>query len=494
MRTEAEKDYLIRAIDALEREMIVMSPDFQIVAANRRSMEKRGQDIVGKRCHHIYFKRDEPCEECPAVFTFGQGKPVLRHLSRRPDETSWVSCYPIFSNGDVEALVMLDFDLPRLDQLEEQIHRHNNFLKNMINSAVDGIIAADRKGKIFLFNQSAAEVSGYSVEEALNTLYIQDIYPNRGAWDVMKKLRSDEYGGKGRLKRYQVEVLGKNEARIPISLYASILYENGEEVGTVGFFHDLRDRLRLKRELENTQIQLLQTEKMASLGKLAAGVAHQLNNPLGGIMLYTKLILEEYELNDAAIDDLNRIMKDAERCKDTVKELLVFARQTRQEKQLHDINKAISRTLFLLEKQTLFHNIVIQTHLAPDLPLVLIDIQQINHLLMNVILNAAQAMEGKGQLSIETDLSSDSHHVVIKIADTGPGIPDSVLPHIFEPFFTTKEEGKGTGLGLSMVYGIVENHEGRITATNQPDRGAIFAIELPINLQQDEPSETRKHI
>ncbi len=220
---------------------------------------------------------------------------------------------------------------------------------------------------------------------------------------------------------------------------------------------------------------------MASLGKLAAGVAHQLNNPLGGIMLYSRLIQEEYELSDPAKDDLSRILKDAERCRDTVKELLVFARQTRQEKQLHDINKALSRTLFLLEKQVLFQNILIETRLSANIPLVLGDIQQLNHVFMNVILNAAQAMDGRGKLIISTDLSPDGEKVIIEISDTGPGISADVLPHVFEPFYTTKEEGKGTGLGLSLAYGIVESHQGKIVATNNADQGSVFVIELPIS-------------
>ena len=179
--------------------------------------------------------------------------------------------------------------------------------------------------------------------------------------------------------------------------------------------------------------------------------------------------------------DLSRILKDAERCRDTVKELLVFARQTRQEKQFHDINKALSRTLFLLEKQVLFQNILIETRLSADIPLVLGDIQQLNHVFMNIILNAAQAMDGRGKLTIATNLSPDSQKVIVEISDTGPGIPEDVLPHVFEPFYTTKEEGKGTGLGLSLAYGIVESHQGRIMARNNPDQGSVFVIELPIN-------------
>jgi signal transduction histidine kinase len=277
-----------------------------------------------------------------------------------------------------------------------------------------------------------------------------------------------------------VDVITKHGEIVPISLNAAIVYENGEEAATIGFFHDLRDQLRMKAELEKTQLQLLQSEKMASLGKLAAGVAHQLNNPLGGITLFAKLILEEYNLEDGAKEDLNRILKDADRCRDTVRELLEFTRQTRHLMRPNDVNRALTRTLFLLESQTLFQNIEIIKDLDASLPPVYGDIQQLNHLFMNIILNAAQAMEGKGKLTIKSRLLSVTDRVVIEISDTGPGIPEDILPHIFEPFFTTKEEGKGTGLGLSLAYRIVENHGGHIQAENKPDQGAKFLIELPL--------------
>ena len=225
---------------------------------------------------------------------------------------------------------------------------------------------------------------------------------------------------------------------------------------------------------------------MASLGKLAAGVAHQINNPLGGITLFTKLALEEYELEEGMRQDLQRILKDAERCRDTVKNLLEFTRQTRHFMRPHNVNETISRTLFLLESQSLFQNVEIRKKFAASLPPVFADGQQLNHLFMNIILNAAQAMEGRGRLIITTNLESSHKRVAITIADTGPGIPEEVMPHIFDPFFTTKEEGQGTGLGLSLAFGIVENHGGRIRAQNQPDGGTAFIIELPIAAPQNE--------
>jgi signal transduction histidine kinase len=306
------------------------------------------------------------------------------------------------------------------------------------------------------------------------------------AYEIMAKLRSDDFGGKGKLRSYQVDVVGKDGGNIPISLNASVVYEGGVEKATVGFFHDLRQSLKMRKELEETQIQLLQAEKMASLGKLAAGVAHQINNPLGGIILFAGLMLEEYDLEAAAREDVQRILRDAERCKDTVKELLEFARQTRHEMRPLDINKAITRTLFLLENQTLFQNIEIVRQLDETIPPVHGDSQQLNHLFMNIILNAAQAMRGNGTLTVSTRRGVNDKRAHIAIADTGPGIPPEVMPHIFEPFFTTKEEGEGTGIGLSLVYGIVENHGGAIRAVNREPHGTSFFIELPLSAPEDE--------
>ena len=200
--------------------------------------------------------------------------------------------------------------------------------------------------------------------------------------------------------------------------------------------------------------------------------------------------MEEYDLEDGVKEDLDRILKDAKRCQETVKELLEFTRQTRHLMRPHDINKALTRTLFLLESQTLFHNIVIKKDLASSLPPVISDIQQLYHLFMNIILNAAQAMEGNGILTLKSLLLKDENQVCIEISDTGPGISEENLPHIFDPFFTTKEEGKGTGLGLSLAYRIIQNHGGHINAESAPGKGTTFSIILPIGLKEKEGAES----
>jgi len=488
MRSDSEKDYFLKAIDAFKRRLIVVSPEFKILAASSTFDEKPESEIVGKYCYQLFHDRSSPCINCAAEETLQTGKPVLTPKPSDSLDLSRIPCYysyPIYSGKDIEAFVSMDFDLPAIGGLENKMKQSNALLRNFIFSAVDGVIAADKKGKILIFNEMASEIFGYIKDEALTHLNIRDIYPDNIAYDVMKKLRSTEKYGKGKLRSYQINVLAKNGETIPISLNAAIVYEGKNEVATIGFFHDLREELRIKEKLEKTQLQLMQAEKMSSLGKLAAGVAHQLNNPLGGITLFTKLVLEEYDLEEGAREDLQRILKDAERCRDTVKELLEFTRQTRNFMQPHDVNKTIDRTLFLLENQTLFHNIEIEKNMTSSLPLIMADTQQLNHMFMNIIINATQAMEGEGKLTLKTCKSQHDNWINIEISDTGPGIPEDVLPHIFDHFFTTKEEGKGTGLGLSMVYSIIENHGGKITAKSKPGQGTTFIIEFPVTTESN---------
>ena len=493
MNKDTEINYLLKAIGAFKRKFMVISPEYKILASNSRLNGMKESEIIGKNCYKVYYNRSSPCKNCSVREAKEKKRPALTPKSVTSldlDELPCYFAYPILSGNKIEAFVSMDFDLPTRGALEENLQRSNALLRNLIQSSVDCVIAADMKGKILIFNDAAVEVFGYTENEAINSLNVRDIYPGTQAFEVMRNLRSEKYGGKGKLKSYQTDVINKTGEIIPIKLNASLIYEKGREVATIGFFLDLREQLRMRNELEKTQIQLLQAEKMSSLGKLAAGVAHQLNNPLGGITLFAKLIQEEYDLEERAKEDLDRILKDAQRCRDTVKELLEFTRQTRHLMRPHDINQALSRTLFLLESQTLFQNIDIVKDLDESLPLVQSDIQQINHLFMNIILNAAQAMEGKGRLTVKTRLMPDLKRICIEISDTGPGIPEDILPNIFEQFFTTKEEGKGTGLGLSLAYSIVKNHGGNIMAKSKPGQGATFIIKLPVTAMGNKGEES----
>jgi signal transduction histidine kinase len=220
---------------------------------------------------------------------------------------------------------------------------------------------------------------------------------------------------------------------------------------------------------------------MASLGKLAAGIAHEINNPLGGILIYSSLMMEDLPAEDPKKGDLARIVQEAGRCKEIVKSLLEFARQTEPKMEPTDINRAITEGLFFLEHQALFHNIQIIKRLDPDLPLTAGNAGQLKQVFMNIIVNAAEAMHGSGTLTIATSVAPDPKSILVEFTDTGEGIPEENLTRIFDPFFTTKDVGKGTGLGLATSYGIVEGHGGKIGVKSKVGEGTTFTIELTIH-------------
>ncbi len=371
-------------------------------------------------------------------------------------------------------------DITERKKMVNEIRRSNEFLTKLIASSVDGIIAADMKGNIIIFNKAAEELSGYTSEEVMGKANIVDFYPPGVAKDIMKKLRGEEYGGVGKLTPQQVIIVNKSGEPIPIQLSASLVYdEQGREIFSVGFFTDLRPRIKMEKELEETHLQLVNSEKMASLGKLAAGIAHEINNPMGGILIYSSLLMEGLEEGNSKREDLEKIVQEATRCKEIVKSLLEFSRQTEPKMEPMDINKAVTDGLFFLENQALFHNIEIVKNLAPLLPSVRGNPSQLKQVFMNIIVNAAEAMHGSGILTITTSLSKDEKEIWIDFADTGEGISQENLSKIFDPFFTTKELGKGTGLGLSTSYGIIDGHGGRIHVKSQVGKGTTFRIELP---------------
>jgi two-component system NtrC family sensor kinase len=482
MTPEKAQHYLLKALDAFDRRVVILSPDFELLAVAGKDPRLQELDLAGCKCHRAFYRRSEPCKVCPAKTVINTRAPTTRSRPYWPekDQQGCLYAFPIFDNEALDAVAVFHFDASIITSVETEMRRSHAFMQNLIRNASDPVIAADMTGRVIIFNQAAADASGYSVDEALTHFNIRDFYMGDSARDVMRDMRSEKYGGKGKLKKYRTTARGKDGIEIPISLYASIIKDGDLEVASIGFFHDLREEIHLQQKLEKTQFQLLQSEKMASLGKLAAGVAHQLNNPLGSITLYSKLILEEYDLEPGMADDLKMILRDSQRCRDTVRELLEFARQKAQFMKPLDISQVIDRCLFLIEKQSLFQNVDIQKLLAPALPQVIGDSQQLNHVFMNIVINAAQAMHGKGTITIATTEATTRDRIVIRIEDTGPGIDEKHIEHIFEPFFTTKEEGQGTGLGLSMVYNIIENHGGTISAESHPGQGTTFMIELPI--------------
>lgn len=393
--------------------------------------------------------------------------------------------------GEVLGYQGLIIDISERIRMERELEEKNKFFVNLLESSVECIVATDTRGKVIFFNKAAEKLTGYKAEEVIGKFHITKFYPLEVAKDIMRKLRSEDYGGRGKLDNLRVNLYGKNGEAIPVSLSAAIVYEGDKELASLGLFTDLREKLKMEKELQETQMRLMQTEKMASLGSLAAGVAHEINNPLGGILIYASLLMEDFEdQNDPRVQDLKRIIEEATRCKEIVKSLLEFARQAESKFESVMVNKAIEDILFFLEKQALFHNIQIVKEFDPNLPPIQGDSNQIKQVFMNLMVNAAEAMGEKGgTLTIKTEANPDGSSITIIFKDTGPGIPPAIQSKIFDPFFTTKEVGKGTGLGLSTSYGIIQSHHGSIEVESFPGKGATFKIVFPTKLDKFSDSE-----
>ncbi len=392
----------------------------------------------------------------------------------------------IESEGDITYIVYIK-DVTNSRLMKKELMETNEFLKKIIDSSVNGIVATDMKGNILIFNKGAENILGYKAEEVLGgKMNISQIYPPGMAKNIMKKIRSNDYGGKGRLNPIRVQVLNKNGETIPISLSAAMIYdEDGNEIASVGIFSDLRYILDIESKLLEAQTRLLQAEKMASLGRLAAGVAHEINNPLSGVLMFASMVLEELPENDPHREDLQHIVKETLRCKEIVKSLLEFSRQSEIKIEPVDVNAIVEGELKFLEKQAIFANVKIVKQLNPAIPKVRGNSSQLKQVFMNIMVNAADAMPNGGTLTIRTYASPDLKKVYVEFSDTGVGIPKENINKIFDPFFTTKPVGKGTGLGLSTSYGIIKSHKGNIEVESEVGKGTTFRIELPAYQEEE---------
>jgi PAS domain S-box-containing protein len=241
-------------------------------------------------------------------------------------------------------------------------------------------------------------------------------------------------------------------------------------------YEDLQERMA---ELQQAQSQLVQSAKMAAIGELSAGVAHELNNPLTSVLGFAELLLRDRDQDDATTENLSIIVHEAHRARDIVRNLLDFSRQTESFQRKADINEALGETLNLLRRQLRINHIELKEDFAQNLPLLPLAVGRIKQVFLNLITNALYAMPQGGTLTVSSRQVADE--VAVRFADTGMGIPAQKLERIFEPFFTTKPVGQGTGLGLSVSLGIVQEHGGRITVESQVDEGSTFTVWFPVD-------------
>lgn len=496
---ETEWDWRIRVFDSLSFPTLILKPNREILAANQVFLKKFNvthDEIVGKTCHEITYNTSEPCpiSRCPLadVVTDRKNHSIMRRLVSDTGDEIWEDRVfsPILDDdGEVKYIMDSVRDVTRLKALEKALRETKEFLEKVIHSSPSAIVSSDKTGKILLMNSAAEELFGLAMNNMDPDKTVEDLYPPGKAREIMKMMRDPQIGGKGKLSSTKILIRHSSGEDIPAEITGSIIYEGITEVATMGIFFDLREKIAVEEKLKATRAQLAQSEKMASLGQLAAGVAHEINNPLTGILFYANLALENLPEGDSIREDLEYVIEDVHRCKDIVKNLLAYSRQTSQTKAIIHINLLVEQSLALIRDQKLFSNIEINNLFSDEMMMIQVDKNQLSQVIINLVMNALDAMPDGGELIIKTYRDKPTQRVFLEISDTGTGIQEEHLSKIFDPFFTTKELGKGTGLGLSTVYGIVKENGGNISVKETNEKGTTFLVELPL-FTANEKSET----
>ncbi|MDZ7698098.1 MAG: ATP-binding protein [Deltaproteobacteria bacterium] len=401
-----------------------------------------------------------------------------------------ITVSPMFDeNGEVAQILETSRDVTDRLKLEREVQRSKTFFENVIESTVDGIVVVDTKGNVLIFNEGMEKLTGYSANEIIVKGHLSSFYDIDVAKENMKKMRSDEHGPLGKLNPTRMSITTKAGEEIPVTLSASIIEVNGKEIGSVGVFTDMREILQMRKDLEEVHLQLVQSEKIASVGRMAAGVAHEINNPLSGVLIYSELLKENLQDDPGNLSDINEVIEQTLRCKKIVSELLEFSRQTVGKVSSFHIGDLIHKCLNLLINQSAFQSIEVSEDFQSDMPQMAGDMGQFQQVFTNLFINAADAMKGEGKLSIAVRYDEGKEQFTISVADTGPGIPEGLRDKIFDIFFTTKPVGKGTGLGLSITERIIKLHGGRIRVECPPEGGTRFHIELPMGFVEQASEE-----
>jgi PAS domain S-box-containing protein len=358
-------------------------------------------------------------------------------------------------------------DITESKQAQERIERAAEEWRTTFDSITDFISIHDKDNRIVRVNKALADALKTTPKELLGKVCHEVIHGTEeppGNCPCRQTLRTS--------KPATIEMFEPNLGIHFQESTSPIFDKKGEVIGSVHIIRDVTNQKRMEE-------QLVMTDRLASIGELASGIAHELNNPLTSVIGFSQLLIES-NVPDNIKEDLGTVYSEAQRAAAIVKNLLTFARKHVSVKQLSQVNAIIEDVLRLRAYEQKVNNIEVDKRLATDLPEIMVDYFQIQQVFLNIIINAEYFMieaHQRGTLTITTGRVDDI--IRISFADDGPGIPKENLGRIFHPFFTSKEVGKGTGLGLSICHGIVTEHGGRIYAESEFGRGATFVVELP---------------
>ncbi|MFC2014840.1 ATP-binding protein [Chloroflexota bacterium] len=377
------------------------------------------------------------------------------------------------------------------ERVERTLRRSSEFSETVMSSINDGICIINAINyRIVGVNNAFLEQLGWKEEEVIGKTCYQIMYHRSEPCTALdfSCLFLDTIK-RGKSIAAETEIYRSDGRKIYVDISTSpVKDENGDTIQIIHASRDITERRKAEQREKELQRELNLADRLASIGELSAGVAHEINNPLTGIIGFSQRLLRK-SVNEEVSRDLERIHSEAQRAARVVENLRTFARRSEPKKEYCDINEILPRTLELRAYELKANNIELEVNLAPNLPHVMADFQQIQQVFLNIIINAEQAMietNQRGKLVLKTERVNN--YVRISFANDGPEIPAEQLDKLFDPFFTTRGDRGGTGLGLSVCHGIVEEHDGKIFAESEPGEGVTFYIELPIVVSQAENS------
>jgi PAS domain S-box-containing protein len=485
------KESLENILESMDGGVFTLDKKGRITSFNRSAEEITGfkrEEALNKNCCDIL--KSDLCEEaCPLDKVLETGEPVYGYeimISNKAGNKIPVNITtsPLRSgNNEIIGVVENFRDLTKHKGLWGKLREERNKAQQYLNIAGVIIVAINDKGIVSLINRKGCSVLGYKEEEIIGKNWFDLCVPEgdkKERKDTFKKVMAGEIE---EAEDYENSIITRSgEERIIAWHNTRLTDEKGHIIGTLSSGKDITQR-------KQTEEELIRSEKLVSLGQLAASVAHEVNNPLAGVLVYIKLLLKKYTEKKLQADEtekqLLKMEKELERTSRIIRNLLDFSRQSEPNIRAVEINNVIEAALQLVGHQISLENIKLKKELDEPLPLVLADFDKIQQVLINIIMNAIQAMPDGGNLEITTSVAkgikigeSDKNTVRIDIRDTGFGISKENLGKLFTPFFTTKEKGKGVGLGLPVVHGIIEQHKGKIEVNSEPDVGTTFTIYL----------------
>ena len=476
-----EKDKLQLIIDSMEYGISIHDKDYNILYQSHPS-KLDGAYHTGEKCYWAYEGRDEVCEDCPMIKAFKDGKShaTERKLVSKTGKVIFLenTIDPMRNDkGEIVSCVEVSRDITERKRAEEALQASEEKYKNLVEATSDLIWETDENGLYTFVSPQVKDILGYEVDEVVGKKRSLDFAPKeeKQKWlEAFREINAHRRPFFG----FEMNHLHRNGNTVICEISGIPVFDgDGGFKGFVGINKDITERRQMQQ-------QLFITDRLASVGELASGVAHELNNPLTGVIGFAQLLLER-DIPDDVREDVDMVYREAQRAAQVVKNLLTFARKHPQEKQMLNINKVIEEVLELRAYTQRVENINVVKHLADGLPEVKADYFQLQQVFINIIINAEFFMKeahNGGTLTITTEKAGRRVRAIF--ADDGPGIAEESLGHLFDPFFTTKEVGKGTGLGLSICHGIVVEHDGRMYAESKPGEGATFTVELPIGKKQ----------